>query len=335
MVCRLWTYNHHKNNNMSDRRNFLKHAGAFALGALLFPACNTGSKEGAATEATGADTTGTDQSTAATGNLGAIGLQLYSVKDVIEKDLRGTLEQLGKIGYTEIESYPGEKGHYFGMEPKEFAKMASDLGLNLVSSHFGSGSREGSKDNDWHRATMVHHFEQLADKAAQTGQKYITCSSLSESLRKTPDDLKRTAELFNQTGETARKAGLQFAYHNHDFEFNQVGDVMMYDFLLANTDPDLVKYELDLFWVVAAGKDPVAYLEKHPNRFPLCHVKDMDKQDKSKNTEVGSGSIDYPKVLKAAKDNGMKHYLVEQESFTRPSIESMRINYNYLSKLTV
>jgi sugar phosphate isomerase/epimerase len=321
---------------MSDRRNFLKHAGAFALGALLFPACNPAKKEGADTETTGADTdtTATASGSAATGNLGAIGLQLYSVKDVIEKDLQGTLKQLADIGYKEIESYPGQKGHYFGMEAKEFAKMTKDLGLNLVSSHFGSGSRD-DKPGDWHKATMLQNFDQLAAKAAETGQQYITCSSLSEGLRKTKDDLKRTAELFNQTGEKAKKAGLQFAYHNHNFEFDQVGDVMMYDFLLANTDPELVKYELDLFWVTAAGKDPVAYLEKYPNRFPLCHVKDMDKQDKTRNTEVGTGSIDYQKVLKAAKDNGMKHYLVEQEYFTRPSIESMRINYNNLSKMTV
>lgn len=321
---------------MTDRRNFLKHAGAFALGALLFPACNTGKKEGAETaEGTAADTTATGQGAAATGNLGAIGLQLYSVKDVIEQDLQGTLKQLAEIGYKEIESYPGQKGHYFGMEAKEFAKMSSDLGLNLVSSHFGSGTREGKPVSDWHQATMLQNFDQLAAKAAETGQKYITCSSLHDSLRKTKDDLKRTAELFNQTGEKAKKAGLQFAYHNHAFEFEKVDDVVLYDFLLENTDPELVKYEMDMYWVVAGGQDVVAYLEKYPDRFPLCHVKDMDKQDKTRNTEVGSGSIDYQKILQVAREKGVKHYFVEQEYFTRPSIESMRMNYNYLSKLTV
>lgn len=319
---------------MSDRRNFLKHAGAFALGTLLFPACNTASKDGAEGTGTAADSTAAGQQGASTGNLGPIGLQLYSVKDIIENDLKGTLEQLGKIGYKEIESYPGQKGHYFGLEPKEFAQMASDAGLTLVSSHFGSGSYNGKADT-WRQATMLQRFDELCGKAAETGQKYITCSSLSEGLRKTKDDLKRTAELFNKTGETAKKAGLQFAYHNHAFEFEQVGDVMIFDYLLANTDPELVKYELDLYWVVRAGKDPVAYLEQHSNRFPLCHVKDMDKDKKEDNTEVGNGSIDFAKVLKAAKDNGMQHYLVEQETFTRPAVESMAISYNYLSKLTV
>ena len=110
---------------------------------------------------------------------------------------------------------------------------------------------------------------------------------------------------------------------------------MPYDSWLKNTDPELVKFELDLYWVVEGGLDPIAYFNQYPNRFPLCHVKDMDKQDKSKNTEVGSGSINYAQILKAAKDAGMKHYLVEQETFTRPSIESMRMNYNYLAGLTV
>ena len=321
---------------MTNRRNFLKHAGALALGTMLLPACNSQGNQNQATEETGAagDSTNAAAGQAGTGNLGAIGLQLYSVKDVLENDLQGTIQQLGKIGYSEAESYPGAKGHYYGLEPKAFADMLSDAGITLVSSHVGSGNRQG-KPGGWQQGSLLQNFDQLADKAAETGQKYITCSSLDESLRKTPDDLKRTADLFNQSGETAKKAGLQFAYHNHNFEFKKVGDVVLYDYLLANTDPDLVKYELDLFWVVAGGYDPLTYFSKYPNRFPLCHVKDMDKQDKSKNTEVGSGSINYQQVLKAAKDAGMKHYLVEQETFTRPSLESMRINYNYLAGLTV
>jgi sugar phosphate isomerase/epimerase len=324
---------------MSDRRKFLKSAGALALSTLLFPACNTSEKnrEVAETDQAGGDSTaaaGGQSGQGGTGNLGPIGLQLYSVKDVLEKDLKGTLQQLASFGYKEVESYPGEKGHYYGLAPQEFSAMLKDVGLELVSSHFGSGSRSG-KSGAWQQATMLQNFEELTQKAAETGQKYITCSWMDESLRKTPDDLKRTAELFNQTGEKAKKAGLQFAYHNHDFEFKKVGDVVLYDYMLANTDPELVKYELDLFWVVAGGQDPVTYFQKYPNRFPLCHVKDMDKQDKSKNTEVGSGSINYAQILGAAKNSGMKHYLVEQESFTRPSIESMKVSYSYLSSLTV
>ena len=320
---------------MANRRNFLKHAGAFALGSLIIPACNNNQDKAEKEAASKNESDSANANTpAGTGNIGAIGLQLYSVKDVIEKDLKGTLQQLAAIGYKEVESYPGQKGHYYGMAPKEFTAMLNDLGLKLVSSHFGSGTREGIAGT-WQKATMLQNFDELVSKAAETGQQYLTCSSLNESLRKTPDDLKQTAELFNKTGETCKKAGLQFAYHNHDFEFKKVGDAMIYDYMLDNTDPELVKYELDMYWVVSGEQDPVAYLNKYPNRFPLGHVKDMSKQDKKKNAEIGTGSINYTEILKVAKNAGMKHFLVEQETFTRPSIESMKMNYEYLSKVSV
>ncbi len=316
---------------MVNRRIFFKHAGTFALGTLLMPACNTQENK---TQTGGDDTTSTANTASPGQSLGPIGMQLYSVKDVIEYDLKGTLQQLADIGYKEVESYPGQKGHYFGMEPKEFSTMLSDMGLTLVSSHFGSGTRNG-KAASWRQATMLTRFEELVQKAAETGQPYLTCSSLNESLRKTPDDLKRTAELFNKTGETCKQAGLQFAYHNHAFEFEKVGDTLMYDYMLENTDPELVQWELDMYWVVAGGQDLATYLKKYPNRFPLGHVKDMDKQDKTKNAVVGQGSIDYASLLKVAQENGMKHFLVEHETFTQPSIETMRENYEYLAGLKV
>jgi sugar phosphate isomerase/epimerase len=321
---------------MANRRNFLKNAGALALGSLVFPACSSENKNqtGGSTDTTVAASSTTQKATAAKGNLGPLGLQLYSVKDVIEADLKGILQQLGAIGYKEVESYPGQKGHYFGYTPAEFKSMLSDAGLQLVSSHFGSGNR-GGKAGSWQQATLLQNFDQLVEKAAQTGQKYLTCSSLDGSLRKTPTDLKRIASDFNKAGETCKKAGLQFAYHNHAFEFEKVGNAVLYDYLLENTDPELVKYELDMYWVVAGNQDPLAFLNKYPNRFPLGHVKDMDKSDRTKNTEVGSGSIRYNEILKTAKNQGMKHFFVEQESFTRPSVESMKMSYNYLSSLNV
>ncbi|MDO1445084.1 sugar phosphate isomerase/epimerase [Rhodocytophaga aerolata] len=321
---------------MANRRFFLKHTGALALGTLLFPACSSETKnETTQTADTTAAATSTTQTTSATGNLGPVGLQLYSVKDVIEGDLKGILQQLATIGYKEVESYPGQKGHYFGYTPEEFKTMLSDMGLTLVSSHFGSGSRDGKKVDTWQQATLLQNFEALVEQAAKTGQKYLTCSSISEGLHKTQDDLKRTAELFNKAGESCKKAGMQFAYHNHAFEFEKVGNAVKLDYLIENTDPENVKYELDLFWVVAGGQDPIAYLNRYPNRFPLGHVKDMDKADKTKNTEIGSGSINYQQILDVAKEKGMQHFFVEQESFTRPSMESMKMNYDYLSKLTV
>jgi sugar phosphate isomerase/epimerase len=320
---------------MTNRRFFLKHTGALALGTLLFPACSSETKNQTAETADTTATATPPAQTAVNGNLGPIGLQLYSVKDVIEGDLKGVLQQLATIGYKEVESYPGQKGHYFGYAPEEFKTMLSDMGLTLVSSHFGSGSRNDKKADGWQQATLLQNFDALVEQAAKTGQKYLTCSSISEGLHKTQDDLKRTADLFNKAGESCKKAGMQFAYHNHAFEFEKVGNVVKLDYLIENTDPQNVQYELDLFWVVAGGQDPIAYLNKYPNRFPLGHVKDMDKSDKTKNTEVGSGSINYQQILDVAKEKGMQHFFVEQESFTRPSMESMKMNYEYLSKLTV
>jgi sugar phosphate isomerase/epimerase len=318
---------------MTNRRNFLKYAGAFSLGSLLLPACGTREHTGQAAE--GAPGAATGQATRATGNLGPIGFQLYSVRDVIEQDLRGTLQRLAEIGYQEVESYPGKQGHYFGMEPNEFSSMLQGMGMNLVSSHFGSGSPTGQAES-WRQATMLHGFEELAGKAAEAGQAYLTCSSLHQDLRRTPDDLKRTADLFNQTGEICRRNGLQFAYHNHAFEFERVGDFMTYDFLLENTDAELVKYELDIFWVVAGGHDPIAYFNKYPDRFPLGHVKDMSREDPKMNAVIGAGSIDYSTILQAAQERGMEHFFVEHENnYVESSLETMRLNYNYLSSLTV
>ncbi len=311
---------------MLKRRHFLKHTGAFALGSFLLPAC-VSNQEKSSEENDSASLAKNSTGTA----IAPIGVQLWSVKDVLEKDLKGTLQQLATIGYKEIESFPGEKGHYYGMEPKEFKKMLDDVGLTIISSHVGSGVKS-SKPTNWQKATLEQNFSELADKAAETGQKFLTCSWMDESLR---GDLKYTADLFNKSGEICKKAGLQFAYHNHDFEFQKVGDVMIYDYMLDNTDSELVKYEMDMYWVVRGGQDPKAYFSKYPNRFPLGHVKDMDKEDKTKNTEVGTGSINYAELLKAANEAGMNHYIVEQETFTRPSIESMKMDYEYLSTLKV
>jgi sugar phosphate isomerase/epimerase len=314
---------------MLKRRHFLKQSSAFALGSLLLPSCiSSADKSKSENDSSAGDSTTNAQRQPE--SLAPIGVQLWSVKDVVEKDLQGTLKQLAAIGYKEIESYPGAKGHYYGVAPKEFKKMIDDTGMKLVSSHVPTGAKK-SKPGTWQQATLLQNFNEFVDNAAETGQLFVTCSWMDETLR---GDLKGTAELFNKSAEACKKAGLQFAYHNHDFEFNKVGDEVIYDYMLNNTDAT-VKYEMDMFWVVKAGRDPKAYFAKYPNRFSLCHIKDMDKQNRNNNTEIGTGSIDYADLLKAAKDAGMKHFLVEQESFTKPSIESMKMNYTYLSTLKV
>lgn len=309
---------------MVNRRKFLQNTGAFAIGSLILPiGC-------AQRTAETRDSTGGTQ----TGNLGPIGLQLYSIRDILEQDLPGNLEQLAKMGYKEVESYPGSDGHYYGLSPEEFSGMVKNVGMELVSSHVGSGAPNGN-DVDWRQANLSQNFERLVEQAAKTGQTYLTCSSLHDSYRQNADDLKRTIDLFNRSGEICKNAGLQFAYHNHAFEFEKIGDVVIYDYLIENTDTDLVKYELDMYWVERGGQSIVDYLRRYPNRFPLGHVKDMSKEDESKNAVIGSGRINYQEILGVAKENGMKHFLVEQETYTTTSMEAMKENIEYLADLKV
>jgi sugar phosphate isomerase/epimerase len=311
---------------MVNRRKFILNTGAFAVGSFLLPI--------ACTQRTGETRGSGGSGRSGAGNLGPIGLQLYSIRDVLEQDLKGNLEQLGKMGYREVESYPGKEGHYYGHSPEEFSKMVKDAGMELVSSHVGSGA-QNAESVAWKNASLTQNFEGLVEQAAKTGQRYLTCSSLHDSFRQNSDDLKRAVDLFNRSGEMCKKAGMVFAYHNHDFEFEKIGNDVILDYLIENTDPELVKYELDMYWVARGGMKIEDYLRKYPNRFPLGHVKDMSKEDNSKNTVIGSGEINYKEVLGVAKENGMQHFFVEQETYTMSSLESMRKSIEYLSDLKV
>lgn len=294
----------------TSRREFLKQAGALAAAGMFLPELVSAAP------------------------LTKVGVQLYSVKELIDKNVPETLKQLAAIGYKEVESYPNSKGHYFGYKPQEFSKMLSDLGMKLVSSHVSSGAQNAAQTPAG-QATLSSNLDGVIELASQTGQSYLTCSWLDESYRKTADDAKRVGDLFNIVGEACKKANLQFAYHNHDFEFKKVGEVVPYDSWLKTTDPELVKFELDLYWVVEGGLDPITYFNQYPNRFPLCHVKDKHKTKTHTTTEIGMGNIDYSKILKVAKAKGMKHFIVEQEHFERPAMDSMKTGYSNLTKISV
>lgn len=294
----------------TTRRDFFKQAGALAAAGIFLP------------------------DLLAAAPLNKVGVQLYSVKELMEKNVPDTLKQLAAIGYKELESYPGSKGHYFGYKPQEFRKMVSDLGMKLVSSHVSSGPQNATQTPAV-QATLSSNLDGVIELATQTGQSYLTCSSLDGSFSKSADDIKRAGDFFNKVGEACKKANLQFAYHNHDFEFKEIGGIVPYDTWLKTTDADLVKFELDLYWVVEGGLDPITYFNQYPNRFPLCHVKDKHKTKNHTTAEIGMGSIDYSKILKVAKAKGMKHFIVEQEHFERPAMESMKIDYANLTKIAV
>jgi len=276
---------------MTTRRDFFRTAGSLTVGALVIPMLAKAEK------------------------VKNIGIQLYSVRKEMLTDAVGTLKQLAKIGYKELESARSEKGNYYGLQPKEIKKIVSDLGMTLRSGHV-------HVDKDWQRSI---------DSAAEAGQDYLVCSSLP-SKGQTVDNYKSVGETFSKAGEDCKKSNIIFAYHNHEYEFEKENGQVLYDVLLSSTDPNLVTWELDLGWVVASGNDPLAYFNKYPGRFPLWHLKDMDLA-KQQSTEFGKGQIKVLEILKNAKKSGVKHIFVEQEEYASSALESMKYDFDYLQKL--
>ena len=279
---------------MKTRRAFLQTASCLAAGGLLLPNLLKANARAGKND---------------------VGIQLYSVRKELQEDAAGTLIKLGKIGYKEIESAKSEKGNYYGLQPKEIKKILSDHGMTLRSGHTHI-------DNDWQKSI---------DEAAEAGQQYLICSVLPV-IGQTADNYQKSAELFNKAGEQCKKAGIKFGYHNHDSEFEEVNGQVLYDVLLRAVQPDLVKMEMDLGWVIAAGKDPLHYFKQYPGRFPLWHLKDMDLT-KKQSTEFGKGGVNISDLLTHAKQAGMKYFFIEQEEYTHTAFESMEYDYNYLAKM--
>ncbi|MCJ8167334.1 sugar phosphate isomerase/epimerase [Pontibacter sp. E15-1] len=282
---------------MNKRRDFLKSSGAMALGALFLP--------NLAASAMGK------------AEVKNVGIQLYTVRNEMLADATGTLKQLAKIGYKELESARSEKGLYYGLQPKEIKKITKDLGMNLRSGHV-------ALDKDWDRTV---------EAAAETGQEYLICSSMP-SKGQTVSNYERVADMFSKAGEDCKKAGMKFGYHNHEYEFEKENGKVLYDVLLEKTDPELVKMEMDLGWVILTGNDPVNYFNQYPGRFPLWHLKDMDKA-KLQSTEFGKGAIDIKRMLQNADKSKMKYFFVEQEEYAGEPMASVQYNYDYLRKLSM
>ncbi|GAB3643173.1 sugar phosphate isomerase/epimerase family protein [Spirosoma arcticum] len=258
-----------------------------------------------------------------------VGLQLYTLRDAMAKDADGTLKKVADIGYKQVESFGYSDGKFFGKTPKEFAAKLKELGLTAPSGHYTTGKvmkSKGTLTDDWKRAV---------DDAATIGQKYMVCAFLFPPERTKLDDYKEFADLFNKSAEVCRAAGVQFAYHNHDFEFQPLEGQVPYDLLLSSTDPKLVQMEMDIYWVSFAKQDPIALFKKHPGRFPLWHVKDMAKTPEREFAEVGTGSIDFQRIFDAQKTAGLTNYFVEQDVCKRPPLEAIAISYKNVQKLSV
>jgi sugar phosphate isomerase/epimerase len=238
-----------------------------------------------------------------------IGIQLYTLRDEIMTDMEGVLKLIASIGYTELESYNYEDGKIFKRPFNDFVKAAEVWGLKIVSGHYKTGYKStvpGNLRNNWEMA--------VADAKA-AGQSYMVIPSMTREERSSMDQLKEFCELMNRGGELCKQYGIRLGYHNHDFEFQEVGGQLIYDILLAELDPALVCMELDIYWITRAGYSPAVYFNRYPGRFELWHVKDMSKDDPQKNTDIGTGTIDFKELFKMAELSGMKHFFVEQETY--------------------
>ncbi len=257
-------------------------------------------------------------------NKKAVGLQLWTVKDIIEKDLSNVISKIAQIGYKEVETFGySKKSGFWGLDAKAFAELLKKNGLKSSSGHFDLDSYLQGKKTD--------QLQDYINAANILGSEYITIPSLPYSLTKTADGYKKVAEKLNEAALTCKRAGLKLSYHNHDSEFKKFAGTTGYEILLNETDKKLVDFELDLYWATRAGQDIIKIFKDHPGRFKLWHVKDMDKNNRDLNAEVGTGSIDFKSIFAAAKLAGVKHYIVENESNYKPDIlGSIQSSFNYI-----
>ncbi len=290
---------------ISNRRAFLHKLSLVAAGGMMAPqlACAQSMKVAGSA-----------------GSLDKFGIQLYTLRDVIGDDPKGTISQLASYGFKQIEGFEGRQGMFWDMPHKDFKMFLDDQGLEMVSSH----------------CNIRQDFEKKAEQAAEVGMSYLICPFIGP--QNSVEKWKEVTELFNECGKVCKANGIRFAYHNHEYTFRSFSGMIPQDFLMENTDPDLVDHQMDIYWVVTGGADPVDYLDRYPNRFRLCHVKDRLKSagadERSASCDLGTGSIDFPRILKLAAEKGMKYYIMEQERYDNSTpMESAKTGAAYLKAL--
>lgn len=252
-----------------------------------------------------------------------IGLQLYTLRDELPKDVKATLEKVAKAGYTTVETYGFSiKDQFWGLSAAELKEILDSNNLKAVSGHYNLGSflYDGNLDE-----------VKAAIQAAKTlKNEYLTIPWVDEPFR---NDFHIIAARLNEAGKMCANEGLKLAYHNHDFEFKKKDGVTGYEILLNETDKNLVSFELDLYWVARSGNDSLQLFAANQGRFPMWHVKDMDKFNQALNTEIGAGLIDFKNIFKEAKQSGMKYFFVEQENNYSPNVfDSIKTSCNFISK---
>ncbi len=286
---------------MTSRRSFLKTSAMLSAGLLVSPQLFAYDKK-------------------------YIGLQLYTVRNAMGKDAAGTLAKVAQIGYNSVEGGYGD-GKFYGLDGKAFGAILKQNNLIMPSCHYQLGEASAAA-----KGTILNGWDKAVDDAAAIGLKYMVCAWLAPSERGSLDHYKKLAEDFNKAGQACKRAGIQFCYHNHDFEFIQEDGKYPYETLLDNSDKDLVKMEIDLYWLTKAKQDPIALIEKHPGRFPLWHVKDMDNTPKQMFTEVGNGVIDFKKIFAHSNKAGLKYFFVEQDICPGDPFDSITQSITYIKK---
>ncbi len=248
-----------------------------------------------------------------------IGLQLWSVREAMNEDAVGTIQKVGEIGYTFIETAGYSDGKFYGMEPDSFVQLAEENGLEFLSSHTGKAL---PTEEQWDSVMMW--WDECIEAHAEAGVKYIVQPFMGGAGYDSLAGLQAYCDYFNAVGEKCASKGIQFGYHNHDKEFQELEGVTIYDYMLQNTDPEKVFFQLDLYWIDHGGADALTYFEEYPGRFLLWHVKDE--------AEVGaSGNMDFARIFAEAEKAGMEEIIVEVEQYNFDPLVSVEKSYEYLN----
>ena len=245
-----------------------------------------------------------------------VGLQLYTVRDLASKDFAGTLKQVAQIGYDSVE-FAG----FGGLSAKEVKKLLDDLGLACAGSHEGYDG-------------LSKNLSAVIDFNLAIGNAYIVCPSMPQEWRgKGAEGFKAFGEKLTEIGRTVNKSGMQFCYHNHNFEFEKADGKYLIDYLLESSDPKAVKSEVDVYWVQYANADPAAFINKYSTRCPMIHMKDMANDEKRSFAPVGAGIMDMKSIVRAARKAKAARYIVEQDTVKGPVLEAIAVSLKNMREL--
>ncbi|MEO5912041.1 MAG: sugar phosphate isomerase/epimerase [Pelobium sp.] len=254
------------------------------------------------------------------------GIQLYSLREHFNIGVEEVIAKVAKAGYSFVEPYGYTvKDGFWGLTSKEFRKLLDKYQLTCPSGHYNFANYQESGD--------LKIIQEYIDAANVLGSQYITVPHLNPEIYKDEDKTRAWLKQLNDAAKMLKDAGLKLAYHNHDIEFYPLpNNQTAYEILLNGTDPELVDFEMDIYWIYVAKKDPLDLFKKYPNRFKLWHIKDMNKNDPKINEIIGKGTIDYLPIFKAAKLSGLKYAIMEQETFTADPFESITESAKYLNQ---